>query len=107
MTENTSGKISVVIPSYNGIQYIAVCLNSLRDQLRKPDEVILVDDGSTDGTASLVESSYPEAQLVKLDSNRGFAAAVNEGIRRCSGNYIALLNNDTRADNKHDISPLS
>ena len=97
MTENISSKISVVVPSYNGIQYIADCLNSLRDQLLKPDEVILVDDGSTDETASFVERSYPEALVVKLDSNRGFAAAVNEGIRRCTGTYVALLNNDARA----------
>ena len=98
MPDNNSETISVVIPTYNGIRYIADCLDSLRKQLRKPDEVILVDDGSTDGTISMVEKSYPEVRCIRLESNRGFAAAVNEGIRHCNGTYIALLNNDTRAD---------
>ncbi len=97
MAENASRTISVVIPTYNGIRYIADCLNSLRNQLRRPDEIILVDDGSTDETASLVADSYPEVRLVRFDSNRGFAAAVNEGIRQSNGDYVALLNNDTRA----------
>lgn len=97
MGENRSGTISVVIPTYNGIKYITGCLNSLGDQLQRPDETILVDDGSTDGTASFVANSHPEVRLVRLDSNRGFAAAVNEGIRHCKGTYIALLNNDAQA----------
>jgi GT2 family glycosyltransferase len=96
--DNNSETISVVVPTYNGIRYIADCLDSLRKQLRKPDEVILVDDGSTDGTLSVVEKSYPEVRCIRLESNRGFAAAVNEGIRHSNGTYIALLNNDTRAD---------
>ena len=96
MAENTPGTISVVIPTYNGIAYIADCLDSLREQLRVPDEIVLVDDGSTDDTVSLVGKSYPEVRYIRLDSNRGFAAAVNEGIRHCSGTYVALLNNDTR-----------
>ena len=54
MTDNISGTISVVIPTYNGIAYIEDCLNSLREQDRKADEIIIVDDGSTDGTASFV-----------------------------------------------------
>ncbi len=98
MAENISATISVIVPTYNGIGYIADCLDSLRKQIRKPDEVIVVDDGSTDGTAGKIEKSYPEVACVRLESNRGFAAAVNEGIRRSSGTYVALLNNDTRAD---------
>ena len=98
MPENTSETISVVIPTYNGIAYIKDCLNSLREQLLKPDEIIVVDDGSTDGTATTVERSFPEVRCIKLDSNRGFAAAVNAGIRQSTGTHIALLNNDTRVD---------
>ena len=100
MAENIPATISVIIPTYNGIGYITGCLDSLRRQLRKPDEVIVVDDGSTDGTAGMVEESYPEVTCVRLESNRGFAAAVNEGIRRGVGTYVALLNNDTRADER-------
>lgn len=97
MAENKSGTISVVIPTYNGIRYLSDCLDSLRNQIRMPDDIILVDDGSSDGTDSFVSNSYPEVNLICLESNRGFAAAVNEGIRQAGGNYIALLNNDTRA----------
>ena len=97
MTEKDSQKISVVVPSYNGIRYVADCLDSLREQILRPDEIVLVDDGSTDGTASFVEDSYPEVHVLKLGANRGFAAAVNEGIRHCEGTYIALLNNDACA----------
>jgi GT2 family glycosyltransferase len=96
--ENISETISVVIPTYNGMRYIAECLDSLRTQLRKPDEIILVDDGSTDDTLSMVEKSYPEVHCIRLESNRGFAAAVNEGVRRSTGTYVALLNNDTLTD---------
>jgi len=96
--ENTSETISVIIPTYNGIAYIKDCLNSLREQLLKPDEIIVVDDGSTDGTATTVEISFPEVRCIKLDSNCGFAAAVNAGIRQSGGTHIALLNNDTRVD---------
>ncbi len=96
MAEKKSGTVSVVIPTYNGIKYLPDCLDSLRNQIRTPDEIILVDDGSSDETDSFVPTSYPEVDLVRFESNRGFAAAVNEGIRRSTGTYIALLNNDTR-----------
>ena len=98
VTDSITETVSVVIPSYNGVGYLADCLNSLKDQLRKPDEIILVDDGSTDATPSFIKESYPDVQLVTLETNRGFARAVNEGIQRCKGTYIALLNNDTRAE---------
>ncbi len=100
MAENTLETISVIIPTYNGIGYIADCLDSLRKQLRKPDEIIVVDDGSTDGGASMVDERYSEVDCIRLESNRGFAAAVNVGIRRATGTYIALLNNDTIADER-------
>lgn len=96
VTEKKSGTISVVIPTYNGKRYLSDCLDSLKNQIRKPDEIILVDDGSTDGTDSYVASFYPEVKLIRLDVNQGFAAAVNKGIHRANGSYIALLNNDTR-----------
>jgi len=94
---NLPGTISVVIPTYNGITLLPECLDSVRKQELLPDEIILVDDGSCDGTQALVSQNYPEVCLVRLDPNRGFAAAANEGIRRAKGEYIALLNNDARA----------
>ncbi|GAB4344563.1 MAG: glycosyltransferase family 2 protein [Candidatus Abyssubacteria bacterium] len=97
MAENTSSNISVVIPSYNGVGYLPECLNSLRGQLVPASEIIVVDDGSTDQTTPFLREHFPDVHVVRLETNRGFAAAVNEGIRRCRGSYIALLNNDTQA----------
>ena len=97
MAKKTPATTSVVIPTYNGVGYLPDCLDSLKAQTQKPDEVILVDDDSTDATATLIKRSYPEIRYLRLESNQGFAAAVNAGIRECKGTYIALLNNDTRA----------
>ncbi len=86
---------TVVIPNYNGEKYLEACLDSLRKQSRTDFRVLLIDNGSKDGSVSLVEKHYPEAELVRFDSNRGFCAAVNEGIRRTDTPYVILLNNDT------------
>ena len=90
--------ISVVIPTWNGLRHLPVCLNALRRQVLTPFEVILVDNASTDGTSHLVHRDYPEVHLIRLPENRRFAGACNAGIRASSGEFIALLNNDTEAD---------
>jgi len=90
-------RISVVIPTWNGREYLPRCLEALRAQQRLPDEVIVVDGGSTDGTVEFLEREYPEVTVVALPENRGFAGATNAGIRRAAGDYIATLNNDTEA----------
>jgi hypothetical protein len=58
----------------------------------------VVDNGSTDGTAAMVKKDYPEVDLIRLESNRGFAAAVNEGVEQTEGDYFALLNNDVEVE---------
>lgn len=90
--------ISVVVPTWNGRRLLPLPLDSLRRQRHDDFEVIVVDDASTDGTAEWIEATYPEVRLVKLPRNRGFAAAVNAGIRAARGEGIALLNNDAEAD---------
>jgi GT2 family glycosyltransferase len=60
--------------------------------------VIVVDNGSTDGSVEFIAIEYPEVRTIALDSNRGFAAATNVGIRNAHSDYIALLNNDTEPD---------
>ena len=90
--------ISVIVPNWNGASYLVGCLQSLRSQSYSSFEVLVVDNGSTDGSDRMVAERFPEFHLVPLESNRGFAAAVNEGIRRAAGDLIALLNNDAEAE---------
>lgn len=88
-------KASVIIPNWNGEKLLKVCLPSLKRQTFKQFEVVVVDNGSTDGSVSYIKKSFPEIKLVELKSNSGFAAAVNLGIKICVGEYIILINNDT------------
>lgn len=90
-------EVTVVIPNYNGIDFVGVCLDSIRKQNMKDFAVILVDNGSTDGSRQLVETQYPEVQVIGLKENTGFCRAVNEGIRASVTPYVILLNNDTQA----------
>ncbi len=90
--------ISVVIPNWNGSRFLPTCLNALRQQTLRDFEIIVVDDGSSDGSRELLARDYPKVRVIALETNRGFAPAVNEGIRAARGEIIALLNNDTEAD---------
>ena len=89
--------ISVVIPNWNGARFLAGCLDSLRAQSFRDFEVLVVDNGSTDGSDRMVAERYPEFRLVPLPVNRGFTVAVNVGIRESRGEIVALLNNDAEA----------
>ena len=62
---------SVVIPNWNGAQHLPVCLEALRRQTYAPIEIILVDNGSTDGSQALVSEQYPEVRLLALEHNLG------------------------------------
>ncbi|MDD3806406.1 MAG: glycosyltransferase [Candidatus Marinimicrobia bacterium] len=86
-------KITVIIPVYNREQYIKRSIDSVLQQTRPADEVIVVDDGSTDATPSLLKN-YGDKILVVHQKNRGVSAARNLGISRASGDWIALLDSD-------------
>lgn len=86
--------VSVVIPNWNGRELLPDCLAALRQQTLQDFETIVVDNGSEDGSPEYVRENDPEVELVELGRNRGFAAAVNEGVGRAAGAYVALLNND-------------
>lgn len=90
--------ISVIIPNWNGLKLLPVCLNALRRQTLQNVEIIVVDNGSTDGSVQFIAREYPEVRVIPLPRNRGFAPAVNEGIRAARGETVVLLNNDTEAD---------
>jgi GT2 family glycosyltransferase len=88
-------KLSVVIPVHNRAQLTGRCLEAVLADERRPDELIVVDDASTDSTADLL-ASYSEAiRAVRLDRNEGFAAACNRGAALADGEAIVFLNNDT------------
>lgn len=84
---------TIVIPNYNGMRYIENCLRSLEGE---PAHIIVVDNGSTDGSRELVREKFPEIELKCLDRNHGFCRAVNVGIGCSETTYVILLNNDTR-----------
>lgn len=89
--------ISVIVVNYNGAALLDDCLNSLATQTYRDYEVVFVDNGSTDDSVARVRELMPEARVVALPENRGFAGGNNEGIRQARGSYIVLLNNDTEA----------
>ncbi len=74
------------------------CLDALNRQTYPNIEVIVADNASVDGSQALIEGQYPQVKLVQLPENRGFTGACNAGIRAATGDYIALLNNDTEVD---------
>ena len=90
-------KVTVIIVNWNRKNYLTLCLQSLRKQTYRDFEVLVVDNGSTDGSVSVVRSMFPEVRVIPLDRNYGFAAANNIGLNMARGDYIALLNNDAQA----------
>ena len=91
--------VSVVVVSYRSRALLGECLESVRASLEASGltgEVLVVDNGSPDGTAELVRERYPWVRLVAEAENRGFAAAANRGLRLARGRVVVLLNPDTR-----------
>ena len=91
-------EVSVVIPNFNGMAYLDGVLSSLERQTISNFEVILVDNGSTDGSCAFVAAEYPWVHMIQLPENYGFSRAVNEGIHAARSPYVLLLNNDTEAE---------
>lgn len=88
-------KVTVVIPNYNGIQYIRGCMDSLRLQEGEPFDTLVIDNASKDGSLEVLQQEYQEARVIALSENTGFCYAVNLGIRESKTPYVILLNNDT------------
>jgi GT2 family glycosyltransferase len=86
--------ISVVVVNYNGKHFLEACLSSLEKQTFRDFEVILVDNGSSDGSLEYVREHFPTVRVIALSENLGFCGGNNVGIRAAQGKYIALLNND-------------
>ena len=90
--------VSIVIVTWNGRQHLDTCLAGVKRQSGVVFETILVDNGSTDGTADFVRARFPWVKVVPLAENRGFAGGNNAGVRQATGRFVAFLNNDTSPD---------
>ncbi len=86
-------RVSVVIPAYNADRTLGQAMDTIADQSRPPDEVIIVDDGSTDRTADIAASHKLSNQLVRT-ANSGAASALNTGVEQATGDVIAFLDAD-------------
>ncbi len=86
--------ISVVIPNWNGRRWLPGCLAALAAQERAADEVIVVDNGSRDGSLEYLRDEHPQVQVVALSDNTGFAHAANLGLHVAAGEFAALINTD-------------
>ena len=84
--------------NWNGKKFLPPCLNSLNKQTQKGFEILLVDNGSTDGSVEFVTENFPHVKVIRLKENLGFCRAGNIGILLAKGEYVALLNNDTEVD---------
>ena len=89
-------KVAAVIPHWNRAALLRTLLENLKVQTRRFDEVVVVDNGSTDGSADLAEQAG--ARVIRLDRNYGFAVAVNRGIAATDADWVAILNNDVTLD---------
>jgi len=100
MIQATYPHVSVVIVSLNGRALLADCLDALAAQDYPQDriEIIVVDNGSTDDSVTFVRASYPTVQVIEAGRNLGFAGGNNLGARAATGDYLAFINNDARAD---------
>jgi GT2 family glycosyltransferase len=90
--------VSVIIANFNGAQHLEPCLNAVLAQDYPRFEVILADDGSTDGSPAIVREKFPVVRVLENAHNRGFCAANNQAIRASHGDYIVTLNNDTQVE---------
>jgi GT2 family glycosyltransferase len=92
--------ISVIVVNYNGLRFLKPCLSSLVCQSFKESEIILVDNGSSDGSPDYVRKHFPSVTLLETGENRGFGGGVNAGIAIAKGEFILTLNNDITADGR-------
>ncbi len=89
--------LSIVILNWNDKKHLEICLDSLANcSANRSVEIIVVDNGSTDGSPDLVESRFPHVQLIKNKENIGFPKGNNMGIRASRGNYVFVLNSDIK-----------
>lgn len=89
--------VSLIVLNWNGLRYLPGCFGSLCRQTYRHCEIIMVDNGSNDGSVEYVRGHFPEIRIIQNGRNLGFAAGNNVGIQQARGELIGLVNNDTEA----------
>lgn len=90
--------VRLIILNWNGRRWLERCLAAVAAQTYQPTEVVVVDNGSTDGSVEYVRASWPKVIVVSLETNAGFAAGNNHGARGAATDALVFLNNDTEAE---------
>ncbi len=98
---NKQPLVSIIIVNYNGKKYLEECINSILDGTYKNFEIIVVDNNSSDGSPELVKSKFPTVTLIKEKYNHGFTGGNNIGFEYSRGEYVILLNNDTKVEKNY------
>ncbi len=93
-----SAHADIIIPTYNGREYLDGCLTALQQQTYRDFQIIVVDDGSTDGTEEHLRDQWPTVKVLALPRNVGLAAAINQALDMSTSEFVALLNNDTEVE---------
>lgn len=88
-------QVSIIVLNYNGQHLLEECLQSVSEQTYQSFEIIMVDNGSADGSVPFVRERFPQVRILALSTNRGFAGGNNEGVKIARGDLVVLLNNDT------------
>lgn len=89
-------KVTILIPNYNGKKWLKQLLPTIQKSTYPNKEILVVNNGSTDDSAQFLQENYPKVKVVEIKKNRGYAGANNLGVRKASGKYVLLLNNDTQ-----------
>ena len=92
---NNSPKLSIIIPHYNGVDILTESLESLNKCSYKNFEILVVDNGSTDNSISIIKEKFSDVIIVLSKINRGYAGGCNYGVKYAKGEYLLFLNNDT------------
>jgi len=92
-THHSVHTVSVIIPTFNRRERVLKAIASVVSQTRQPDEIIVVDDGSTDGSSAAIRNNFPTVTVIR-QQNSGVSAARNTGIRAATGEWLAFLDSD-------------
>lgn len=93
-------KVSIIVVNWNGERFLKDCLGALSNQSYANSEIIVVDNGSSDNSVRFTRENFPEIRIVALTENKGFTGGNAAGLEIAQGAYIALVNNDARAEKK-------